>query len=360
MQSTSPPARQIHDTQSWVDRLYQAVGRRLKRLSYEHPNGQSPIAIIVISVICGSAVYAIGLVLAVTSGFAGVYVSTKAVYYGVFGIAWVSGWLRWGLLRFSRAIEDIRVCFTDEQQFAAAAKKAIGRMSSGTGALIFSLIMFSIALIVVILGLFVFIHDAGRSRLLPPGWYQDSRMMHLAILLVFAAACSFPLGTGLYLQAANALFLREIFRLTVLPLPGVLVARLRHLTAYYLIMAGSWFVGVALLALVFVGHLGPFSVFILSMTSAFGLVTALAPQFVFHTFITDAASEVAGEFAQIFKREFSSKIDHSSLAGITSMLQASQPIQVWVINLKDLVLLASGQLLPLAAVALRNRLGFPL
>jgi hypothetical protein len=299
------------------------------------------------------------LVLAVTSGFAGVYISTKAVYYGVFGIAWVSGWIRWGLLRFSRAIEDIRVCFTDEQQFVAAAKKTIGRMSSGTGALIFSLGMFSIALVFVILGLFVF-QDPSRIRLLPAGWYQYSRVMHLAILLVLGLGCSFPLGTGLHLLAANALFLWEIFGLPVVPLPGVLVARLRHLTAYYLIMAGSWFVGVALLALVLVGHLDPFSVFLLSMTAAFGLVTALAPQLVFHTFIMHAASEVAGEFAQIFKREYSSKIDHNSLSGITSMLQASQPIQVWVINLKDLVLLASGQLLPLAAVALRNRLGFPL
>ena len=287
------------------------------------------------------------------------YTSTKAVYYGAFGIAWVSGWIRWGLLRYSRVIEDAKVCFTDEQQFVAAATKAIGRMSSWTGALVFSLVMFSIALVVVVFGLFVF-NDPGRIRLLPLGWYQDSRMMHLAILLVYALGCSFPLGTGLYLQAANALLLREIFGLPVVPLPGVLVARLRHLTAYYLIMAGSWFVGVALLALVFVGHLDPFSVFILSMTSAFGLVTALAPQFVFHNFIMHAASEVAGEFAQIFKTEYSSKIDHNSLSGITSMLQASQPIQVWVINLKDIVLLASGQLLPLAAVALRNRLGFPI
>jgi hypothetical protein len=360
MQTSSTAARQIPDTQSWVDQLYQAIGRHLGRISYEHPNGQSPPSIIVVSAICGLTVFAVGFAAALMSGFAGVFLSTRAVYYGAFGIAWVLGWLRWGLLRLCRTVEDIRVCFTDEERFLAIAGKTIDRMNGRTGSLVFALIVFSLGLAAAVLGLYIFVHDASRSRLLPLGWYQGPRTIHLAILIVFGIGCSLPLGTGLYLQAVNFRFLHAIYRFGVVPLPGVLVARFRQLTGFYLVIAGSWFVGVALFALVFVGHLDPFPIFILTTISAFGLVTALTPQLVFHAFITQASSEVAGEFARIFKFELASRIDQSSLPGVTSMLQASQPVQMWVINLKDLLLLGSGQLLPLAAVVVRNRLGIHL
>jgi len=296
--------------------------------------------------------------MAVFSGFARVLLSTPAAFYGAFGIAWVLAWMRWGLVRFPRAIEDVRVCFADEKQFLEIADRTIDRLSSRAWAFCLSAVLLCFGLTAVILGLFVFVHDPSRSRLLPPAWYQGSRVMHLAILIVLGVSSSLPSGTGLWLLARNALFLNEIRDLTVVPFPGIILARFRPLTAYYLWIAGSWFLGVTLMAVIFVGHLNPLPLFLLSLFSLAGIVTAFVPQLIFHAYITHAASEVAGEFVRIYKVDFSSRIDSASLQVVTSMLQATQPAQVWIINLKDIALVGAGSLLPMASVQFRNWLGF--
>jgi hypothetical protein len=343
----SPPPAAPNNTRlfppnTWVDDLYRKVALHL----------------VTVSLLCGGTVYAAGLFIALTLGFQATYLTTIPVYYGFFGISWVLGCIRWGVLRVPGMLDEVRICFKDEQRFVNLANQSMRALGSRAGAFRMSAGVFLVGLVGLVLWFFVFGQDTER-RLFPDLWYQEPLAGKTFILLVFDIGCSLPLGTGLWLIYANALFLHSLSRLDVIPLPGVLIARLRRLTAFYLIAALTWFLGVALFGLLFFKHLDALAAFILSITAAFGLVLSLGPQLVFHRFIARASSEAAGEFARLFKLEFSGRIDHGNLPQVTSMLQASQAGQMWVINLKDVLLLIVGQLLPLFALVLREKLALP-
>lgn len=352
MQKRLRHLHQITATESWVDQLFET----LAHLVCKHARSETPMAIAITSFLCAFAVYVLGLIIAASCSFVRVYSSTGAIYYGFLGIAWVLGWLRWGLLRFPHAINNLTVCFASEPEFLDVANRAIRRMNNRAGAFSFSILIFCFSVTAVTFGLFVFVHDEGRIRLLSLPWYQSDPIWHEAILLVFGAGCCLLLGTGFWILGVNATFLKAIGGLRGLPLPGILIARFRPLTAFYLRVSVSWYVGFALIALLFVNHLDRASVTVLFIISALGLITALVPQLVFHAIITQAANDMAGDLAQVFKTKLSGRIEPVSLAQATSILQASQPVQMWVINFKDILILASGQLFPIASVALKVKL----
>jgi hypothetical protein len=337
------PTTTILQPMTWVDDVYRKIGSNL----------------LIVSALCGLTFYVIGLLISLTCSFEGTFCTTIPVYYGVFGISWVLGCIRWGSLRSPQMLDDVRICFKNEQQFVSFANDYMKGFGDRVGASSLSLIAFSVGLGAIIHGAF-FAHDPGRIRLLSAPWYEGSVVTHVVILATIGVGCSAALGTGLWIFSRNARFLYGLRNFDVIPMPGVVIARFRRLTAFYLKVAFTWFVGVALLGLLFFKHVDLLSAIVLTVTAAFGLVTGLGPQFVFHRFIVMASSEVAGEFARVFKLDLSSRIDHSNLAGVTSMLQASQPVQMWVINLKDLLLLAGGQMLPVILLALKEKLGLHL
>jgi hypothetical protein len=330
----------LRPPKTWVDDLYAKVG----------------VNVVLVSAFCGTTVYVIGLAISVVVGFQATYLTTIPVYYGAFGILWVMGSIRWGLLLLPKKLDYARVCFKDEKRFVKMTDDCIRGLSSRKGAFWTSTVVFLFGLVGLILGLFVFGQDVER-RVFPNPWYEGPVFGQTLILVVFDIGCSLPLGTGLWLVYKNAMFLWALRHLEVIPFPGILIARLRHVTAFYLTAALTWFVGVALFGLLSFRHLDLLSIVILTITAAFGLVTSLGPQILFHRFITRASSEAAGEFARVFKGELDGKIDFANLPQVTSILQASQPGQTWVINLKDLLLLAGGQLLPVVAVAVKGMLG---
>lgn len=333
-------------TATWIDAICARFDSYLLS-RHERPVRRDSIPAIIIATSAYALVfYGAALLLAIGSGFFVNFVTSPHMLCAAFAMAWVLGWIRWGLLRLPSIFGAACACFNDERQFLRLANSAIVRLSSRAGAFSVSLAIFLGGFAVTAYGLFR-AEDTHRFHLLPPIWYQGSPAAHLVILSVIGIGCSLALGTALWLFAVNARFLWQIRSLEVLPMPGVLIARLRLISNFYLTAAFSWFIGVAVLAYYFAGPLTPLSILVLSVTSSFGLVTALAPQLVFRRFIIEAASHVAERFAAIYKRDFSS-IDSKSLSQVTSMIQASQPVSTWIISPKDLFLLMVGQLAPFA------------
>src|SRR5204863_9499821 len=102
---------------------------------------------------------------------------------------------------------------------------------------------------------------------IPDQWYSGHVVLNSLILLIYGVCCAFPFGTGLWWVIINALFLRNLRTLTVVPLPGVIIARLRRIPKFYLKSSFVWFVGVTLFAMLYFNHLDVSSGLILLVTS---------------------------------------------------------------------------------------------
>ena len=298
------------------------------------------------------SLFVVGLLVSLTFGFQYEYLSTIPVYYGVFGIAWVLACENWGLPQLPAILEDLRICFKDEDSFVAITNSALKRLGSLRGALWTSAGVFVVGLIGLVEGFAI-----GQTAILPAVWYQTTGFGRFVILGLFDAGCSLPMGTGLWLLYGNARLLWALRHLDVIPLPGVVIARFRRLSSFYLYVALTWFLGVGLFGLLFFRNLSLLAGIILTITSAFGLVTSLGPQLLFHHFIAKAASDMAADLARVFKTEFVEGLMRSNISQVIDMLKATEPGQLWVIRGKDLLVLAGGQLLPMALVAVKGKLG---
>src|SRR5947209_1775620 len=115
---------------SWIDIVYDRTSRSLFSRSRRYQNGHSPLTIALVSLVFGGIVYLVGLLLAFSCGFTNVFFGTWALVYGAVGMAWVLGWIRWGLLRFGPSIYAVRVCFANDHEFDAAAQTTIARLNS--------------------------------------------------------------------------------------------------------------------------------------------------------------------------------------------------------------------------------------
>jgi hypothetical protein len=193
------------------------------------------------------------------------------------------------------------------------------------------------------------------SHVFPLVWYLGNKPMNMVLLDVQAIPCALVLGTGIWLLVINALFLWRFKDVPVVPMPGLLVARLRRITAFYLKIASSWFVGVAIFVALFFNHLGIVAALVLLITGSIGLVTFFAPQFAFHSCLVRASALIAEHINELFRNEFDSMfigsqlsvagIQHHSaaLATLASMAQVTQPTRMWVYEVKDVAVLLVGQ-----------------
>jgi hypothetical protein len=276
---------------TWIDRYYRAVG----------------LPIFAVGFLSGLISLLLGCAIAFAYGFQRHFFGTSTVYLGAFGVGWVSAWIRWGMLNFPDQLDYIRSCFViDDDAYQALTDRWLRRLRNNRAALAVSLVVALIAWLVVYQGLFGFgvSPDPTKPHLFPSAWYEGNKWMNLVLLDVQALPCALVLGTGLWLLLINALFLWRFKDLPVVPMPGLLVARLRRITAFYLKTACSWFVGVAIFGIVFFKHLDVVASMVLLITGSFGLVTFFAPQFVFHSCLVRASALIAHHINELFKQEF--------------------------------------------------------
>src|SRR5260370_24710158 len=112
---------------SWVDTYYSA----------------SPFPFIVTAVLTGCGVYATGLAIALTYGFATVYARTLGVYLGCFGISWVTACVRWGYLKLPDLMMEMKSCFViSDAHYRRMVSEWAERVGSGRGMTILSLVLF--------------------------------------------------------------------------------------------------------------------------------------------------------------------------------------------------------------------------
>jgi len=338
---------------TWIDRYYSWGWL-----------GKLPIP--VVGFLSGAFCFLVGLALAYTYGFQHDYITTGPMWLGAFGVGWVSAWIRWGMLNLPGQIDYIRSCFIiDDRDYQALTGHWLRRLRNTRAALGISLGVVLITWMVVYHGLLGktvappsdprLLFTPAPSHLFPLGWYLGNKPMNMILFDVQALPCALVFGTGLWLLGTNAMFLLKFKELPVVPMPGLLVARLRRITAFYLVIACSWFVGVAIVGIVFFKHLDIVAAMVLLVTGSLGLVTFFAPQVVFHSFLVRASALIAHHVNELFRCEFGSMfvgsqlsitgIQHhpSALEKLANMAQITQPCRMWVYEVKDVTILLFGQ-----------------
>jgi hypothetical protein len=337
---------------TWIDRYYSAVG----------------LPIPIVGFLTGLGCYSLGLAVAFSYGFQRHYVGTAIVYLGAFGVGWVTAWVRWGMLNLPDQLQHIRSCFVmDDADYQMFTDRWLRRLRNTPAALSVSFALALVAWAVVYGGLFAFAAPVGiaRPHVLPTTWYEGNTWMNMVLLDSQALIAALPLGTGIWLLFINALLLRTMNDLPVVPLPGLLVARFRTITGFYLKIASSWFVGVGIFGIVFFKHLDIVAAFVLLITGSFGLITFFGPQVVFHSFLIRASASIAQHVNELFRQEFKSMYigSHLSISGVQNsptalarladMVQVTQPTPTWVYDPRAIAVLVLWQGLVLAAVAIK-------
>lgn len=342
MEPTSGYGINSNRSGTWIDRYYCAVG----------------LPIFAVALLSGLICFLFGLAVAFTYGFQQHYIRTMLVYLGAFGVGWVSAWIRWGMFNLTDQLDHIRSCFVlDDEAYQAFTDRWLRRLRNNRAAMALSLVVLAIACLVVYQGLFGFREapDLTKPHVFPSAWYEGNRWMNMILLDLQALPCALVLGTGLWLLLVNGLFLRKVKDLPVVPMPGLLIARLRKITTFYLKIACSWFVGVAIFVFVLFKHLDTTATLVLLVTGSFGLLTFFAPQFVFHSCLVRASALIAHHINELFKQEFHSMfigsqlstagLQHhpTALTRLAEMVQITQTSRMWVYEMKDVAMLLMAQ-----------------
>lgn len=348
------------DFKTWIDWYYGAL----------------PIPLTVTAILSGLVVYGIGFGIAYYINFHPTYVRTVPVYLGVFGIVWVTGSIRWASCRFHAIMAEIRPCFlVRDRDYAGFATKWTSRLSNNRSIFSVVLLMFILALIVAYMGIHrpdllqQYAIQSMRPTLFPPAWYTGDLFAKMLIIDVYGLFAAFPLGTGTCLLIVNVFFLNDLRRLPVAPLPGVIIAKFRGITNFYLLVAFTWFVGVGLFGILLLRDLDIYAAVGILVLGSIGFLTFFVPQCVFHIFLVSAYREVADGVGTIYVRYFGLQTVREVIAKLgtvnalsrielfTCMVEATQPVQMWVYDLSDVLILILGQLLALGGVALSSLLG---
>lgn len=357
----------VRDFPTWIDELFEKT-----RLPSPLPG-----------LIFACFVYLIGLLLSSFTGFTEIYVSSPPIYLGVFGIAWVSVIIRYSSIKIHSAYEDIRPCFlVSDQEYLSLITKWFNKLISHKANFRFSILLTIIAWTAVYFSFFqndfIFITkiQSLRPSLFLEGWYfEENRTMKAIIIALYGVFIAFPLGTAIRMLFINMLFVLDLRKLPVIPLPNTIRFRLNKITNLYITITLSWFLGVALFGILLFHELDPFSIVVILVLSSLGLFTFLFPQIIYRLFLirsTYLASKwLLTSFYKRFGIEIQEKIkdnendilqdetgcEITDMDNLGDYFEASAHPKFWVYDPWDFILLIIGQGFAIVSVDFEKILG---
>lgn len=198
------------------------------------------------------AVFALGLVLASVSGFASLYLTSVPVYYGTFGIAWVSYWGAWGDRALVRSSERALQAFITKSEIESIVRDELRGLFRGINQAVIAAI--TAAALVAYAATRTYASSDGLD-LFPDAWSsQPSLFLKNVVLALYALPVSLFVVTMI---DGVQRYMRIVFRLSREDLGHpLLVAKyhLRPLAAWGVRTGFAWLIGLSLF--VFLGLFG--------------------------------------------------------------------------------------------------------
>jgi hypothetical protein len=173
------------------------------------------------------------------------------------------------------------------------------------------------------------------------------------LILAMGAFASFAGGAGFWLFLVNLPFVRALLRLPVIPLPNVLIAKLKPMSDFYVVGTLAWFVAVAVSAMIFFQNLKGAAALFLLVSSIIGTSAFVWPQVIFHVMIVRAQSQMADAAVDAF-RHLPSKATNESLAGVREANEAVKANALWVFDRADVTTLLLPDFVALLGLILKS------
>ncbi len=324
----------------------------------------------------GFIIFAGSVLIAFSINFQAAYLTTRAIYIGLFGIVWVFGVIYYASHQFHAAYEDLRPCFlVSDEVYKAKIDTWFRRFASHRGNIIASLIFLLVAWGVVYVAFYGYdtVKLIGIQSLRPTlfsnDWYTPDHLFVKALLIGYwAFFCAFPLATSARLLVLNQFFLLSLQKLPVIPLPEIVFVRLQKITGIYVFAAVTWFVGVSLFGMMLFERLDYLAVSILFCLSLIGILTFFTPQFVYRNLLLKSnfiASQwllcsfydrvnigLNEKWDTVVSKEIGRKV--SSAENLLEFAKESSLSRTWIYDPTDFIWLIIGQVFTYGSVYLES------
>lgn len=232
-------------------------------------------------------VFLLGLIIAWPFGFVAYYIVTPAIYLGLAGIALTIGACHWGSIRAHFDYEQLRPVFTvDDATYYHMLDKWFKTLRGRKAVALSSSVFFIIGFVALILAYVTspsvrreFDLETLRPYLVGPVWYSHRfEYAGFSILLLFLVLISITLGTGCWILVSNMIFLSELRRLPVIPMPTIVRTRLRRMANLYVGTSLVWSFGVILFGILFYRDYNIVTGIFLASLFIIGILTFALPQ----------------------------------------------------------------------------------
>lgn len=162
----------------------------------------------------------------------------------------------------------------------------------------------------------------------------------------------------MWLFLVNLPFLGALSKLSVVPLPGVLLRKFRPMSDFYVVGTGAWFIGVGVEAVIFFPNLSSVPIVFLLVTSFIGLTAFVLPQIVFHNLIVSAHNQLADLRIDDFNY-MNAGAPPKSAPKLARIDETTHSQALWVFDNSDVVGLLFTYFVPPLLLVLRSKMELP-
>jgi hypothetical protein len=322
-------------------------------LQYKEVHKRFRLPLAISAGIAGIVVFLLGLAIAKCFGLSKSYLFSPTVHLTWFAIAWVLGSVRWGLERLPKVLDDLATCFYSpgSHEHAQFIKKWMTYFTKNSGMLLCATLLFIFGALAIIFELKVPVDTHGH--IIPMEWRSKGFFPYLTLVYYLGLTASLAGGAGFWLFLVNLPLLGSIFKRKTIPLPAVVLAKLRTISDFYVVSTFAWFVGVAAAVTIAFKALSPTSIGFLIISSIVGLSAFVGPQIIFHILLVRAQQVLADASAREYYRLISMHLakgkaseDQMSLSELARLNSAAQGSASWVYDASDIVFLVASNLVP--------------
>ncbi len=336
--------------QTWLDRIYMKLN--LSTFS---------ATIVIVGI-----VFFLGLLIAATFDFGKEYISSSAIYIGIFGISLVSGVVRYASVNIHNVFENFRPCLTiDDDTYKSFIGRWFSRLSNNTGNFMVVGIYSVLALLVAYSEFFLspligrVQYGALKPYFFESFWYQPESLWGKVIIIAFYGLCvAFPLGTATRLLYQNFAFMKDLSRLPVVPLIKTIRLRLREVVDYYSFIIFTWSIGIGLFGIVFFNGLDIDSIIFLSTLNILGIGAFIAPQLSYRSFILKVTKQTTNQALTNFYSTMQTKLNERDVllpdSSEYTIESPEERINWWIYDVSDIIVFILAQFVVYGATLLQH------
>jgi hypothetical protein len=323
---------------------------------------------IYVSFFTASMLYVIGWVISYLYRFDDLYVNTHLFRHLTLAIWLALLTIAMGRIELYKSLLKIRKCFIiTDGEYLRYINDWYSDLFKSKGPIVIwsfiaSLIIWAIISLFYPYPLITNILDHLRimpfTTILDSEWFLEPKLPKMLMLTLFLWFGAVPLSLGLWGGYRFPIFMRRLETFQVVPIPSLLLIALRIPTELFLSVSFVWFILTVSTSFVLFTTINIASGLIISAIASVGLVLFFVPQYSFHTLLIKSylrLSELSADvYSDLYVNDENKKgvkdYKKNKLSFCVDTSEKIRPVNLWVFDISDILLLILGQLFSLAGL----------